>query len=102
MKDYVLAETAQTPLTLGELCRRCDLRADEVVELVEFGVIEPVQGRYPSDWRFTTGALVRVRRALRLQQDLQMNHAGVALALDLIEELRLLRARLHALDPDEY
>lgn len=100
MKDYILAEIPPSSLTLRELCRIFDLRADEVVELVEFGVIEPAHGRYPSDWRFSTVALLRLRRALRLQHDLRMDHAGVALALDLIDEVHTLRRRLRALDPD--
>lgn len=100
MKDYVLAEIPSSTLSLRELCRIFDLRADEVVELVEFGVIEPVRGRYPSDWRFGEVSLVRLRRALRLQHDLRMDHAGVALALDLIDEVHILRRRLRALDPD--
>ncbi len=102
MKDYLLAEHAQAQLTLGELCRVFDLHADEVVELVEFGVIEPARGRRPSEWRFSATTLVRARRALRLQRDLQLNHAGLALALDLLEEVQSLRRRLRALDPDEF
>ncbi len=100
MKDYILAEIPPSSLTLRELCRIFDLHADEVVELVEFGVIEPTHGRYPSDWRFGTVALLRLRRALRLQHDLRMDHAGVALALDLLDEVHTLRRRLRALDPD--
>lgn len=100
MKDYVLAEIPSSSLSLRELCRIFDLRADEVVELVEFGVIEPTRGRYPSDWRFGTVALLRLRRALRLQHDFHMGHAGVAMALDLIDEVQSLRRRLRVLDPD--
>jgi chaperone modulatory protein CbpM len=37
---------------------------------------------------------VRVRSALRLQRDLGVNLAGIALALDLMEELESLRAEL--------
>ena len=102
MKDYVLAEHAQALVTLRELCRVFDLHADDVVELVEFGVIEPARGRRPSEWRFSAGTLVRVRRALRLQHDLQLNYAGLALALDLLEEVQALRTRLRVLDPEEF
>lgn len=100
MKDYMIAEIPPSSLPLRELCRVFDLRADEVVDLVEFGVIEPTRGRYPSDWHFSAAALMRLRRALRLQHDFRMNHAGVALALDLLDEIHYLRRRLRALDPD--
>ncbi len=36
----------------------------------------------------------RVRCAMRLTRDLGVNYAGAALALDLLDELDLLRARL--------
>jgi chaperone modulatory protein CbpM len=38
--------------------------------------------------------VVRVRSALRLQRDLGVNLAGIALALDLMEELEDLRSQL--------
>jgi chaperone modulatory protein CbpM len=40
----------------------------------------------------------RVEIALRLQRDLQVNLAGAALALDLLEETQRLRARLQSLE----
>lgn len=80
-------------LTLAELCRACAVTEAEVVALVEEGAIEPV-GRSPARWRFAGASLRRVRLALHLQQDLGVNVAGAALALDLIDELEALRARL--------
>ena len=87
-----------SPVSLGELCRVFDVHADYVIELVDVGVIEPMAGRRPSDWRFPAHALVRMRRALRLHHDLAVEPAGAALALDLIEEVRRLRVRVRALE----
>lgn len=84
-------------LSLADLCRACQLPAERVFELVQEGVIEPV-GRDPARWRFQGISVRRVRCALRLEQDLGINVAGVALALDLLEELERLRARLRRLD----
>ena len=95
MSGEVVEEEVE--LTLGELCRACDLTAEKVLELIEYGVIEP-QGRRPSQWRFRGVSLRRVRRARRLQQDLGVNIAGVALALDLLDELERLQRRLHRLE----
>jgi chaperone modulatory protein CbpM len=80
-------------LTLGELCRTCQLPAERVYELVEEGIIEPL-GREPAGWRFRWTSVRRVRCALRLEHDLGVNLAGAALALDLLEELNRVRARL--------
>jgi chaperone modulatory protein CbpM len=83
-------------LTLGELCRTCQLPAERVFELVEEGIIEPL-GREPAGWRFRWTSVRRVRCAMRLEHDLGVNPAGAALALDLLEELNRLRARLRRL-----
>jgi chaperone modulatory protein CbpM len=85
-------------VSLGELCRVFDVHADYVIELVEVGVVEPLEGRRPSEWRFPAHSIVRMRRALRLSHDLAVEPAGAALALDLIEEVRALRARVRALE----
>ncbi|MEQ1637966.1 MAG: chaperone modulator CbpM [Methylococcales bacterium] len=80
-------------LTLGELCRACGAHADWIISLVEESIIEP-HGNEIRTWRFSGVSLVRARSALRLQRDLGVNLAGIALALDLLEELDSLRAQI--------
>ncbi|MDD5322037.1 MAG: chaperone modulator CbpM [Methylococcales bacterium] len=80
-------------LSLGQLCRACGVHADWVISLVEESIIEP-QGEEIRLWRFSGASLVRARSALRLQRDLGINLAGIALALDLMEELESLRAQM--------
>ncbi len=82
-------------LTLEQLCQACGVHADWVISLVEESIIEP-QGTEIRMWRFSGASLVRVRSALRLQRDLGVNLAGIALALDLLEELEELRSQLEA------
>lgn len=94
LSGEVLEEDVQ--LTLSELCRACQLSAERIIELAEEGVIEP-EGREPERWRFRGVSVRRVRCAVRLERDLGVNTAGVALALDLLEELEALRARLQRL-----
>lgn len=88
------------PLSLGEICRACGLQADYVIDMVQVGVVEPIEGRHPADWRFHPHAIIRVRRALRLRRDLAVDLGGAALVLDLIEEVRELRQRVQALEGD--
>ncbi|MFU8787380.1 MAG: chaperone modulator CbpM [Methylobacter sp.] len=80
-------------LTLEQLCHACDVHADWVISLVEESIIEP-QGNEMHRWRFSGVSQVRVRSALRLHRDLGVNLAGIALALDLMEELDALREQL--------
>lgn len=80
-------------LTMRQLCDACSVRADYIVELVDEGFIEPI-GTENSHWCFSGVSITRVKKARRLQKDLGINLAGVALAVDLIEEIENLRARL--------
>lgn len=81
----------ETTFTISEFCRA--IRSDDrfVLELVDQGIIDPL-GK-PGDWRFHGEALLRARRARRLMHDLGVNLPGVALALDLLDELEELRRR---------
>jgi chaperone modulatory protein CbpM len=81
-------------LTLGQLCRACGTHADWIISLVEESIIEP-QGAEITLWRFSGVSLVRARSALRLQRDLGLNLAGIALVFDLMEELEKLRNQLN-------
>ena len=80
-------------MSTAELCRACELSAEQVFELVEYGVVEPLDSR-PEHWRFLGICVRRVHRAKRLQRDLGVNLAGAALALDLLDELEHLRERV--------
>ncbi|MCG6872897.1 MAG: chaperone modulator CbpM [Gammaproteobacteria bacterium] len=88
----------QTELSLGDLCRACSQHEDWVRELVAEGVLDPIGGDH-RQWRFPAEALQRAHIAMRLQRDLDINLPGVALVLDLLEELDQARARLHRIEP---
>lgn len=75
---------------LEEFCQLTELHVERVVEIVELGIVEPV-ARAPGDWRFDTRAVVRARRALRLHRDLQIDWSGIALALQLLDDVEHLQ-----------
>ncbi len=81
-------------LTLGQLCRACGAPADWIISLVEESIIEP-HGHEIRTWRFSNISLIRARSALRLQHDLGVNLPGIALVLDLREELERLRTSVN-------
>jgi chaperone modulatory protein CbpM len=83
----------QVEMTLAEVSRSCAVHAQYIIEMVDEGVLAPI-GREPRAWRFTGAEVRRATIAVRLQRDLGVNLAGVALALDLLDELNGLRARI--------
>jgi len=79
--------------TLVELCRVCGADERELTAWVAEGVLEP-EGESASAWRFSGASLRRAQRAVNLARDLEINASGIALALDLLDEIESLRARL--------
>jgi chaperone modulatory protein CbpM len=82
-------------LTVKDLSRMCAVDERHIVEFVEEGVLHVVEIK-STEWYFRGEALRRTRLALRLERDLELNLAGVALALELMEELERLRRELQA------
>lgn len=91
MTPEVLDESVE--LTLVEFCRASRAETQQVQVWVLEGVLTP-RGAAPQEWRFTVDALRRARIARRLTQDLELNASGVALALDLMDEIEALKASL--------
>ena len=77
-------------LSVSDLRRLIAVEERHVIEWVEEGVISVIE-MDAAEWRFSGAQLRRARIALRLERDLGVNAAGVALALELLEELRELR-----------
>jgi len=92
----------QTSLTLVEICQSCHAPAETIIRLIEHGIISPIQGEKSKQWRFHQSALILADKALRLKRDLGINMAGVALALELLDEIDALRKRLDHLNPPDF
>lgn len=83
-------------ITLEMLAGLCAVETRWVVELVEQGALEPLDPAQ-SQWEFSAVVLKRVRTAAHLHHDLELNPAGIALALDLLDQIEDLRAQLNML-----
>ncbi len=84
------------PKTLMQLCNEYTVQTEWIVSLVDEGILSP-QGKKPEQWLFPGNSCYRISIVVRLQRDLGVNLAGAALALDLLEELQILRQRLQEL-----
>jgi len=87
-------------LTLEELARACNVEPDWVVRRVQAGILGGQPAVQITEWRFRSSDLLRARRLLRVEQDFDANEDVAALVVDLTEEVRRLRARLHTLGLD--
>jgi chaperone modulatory protein CbpM len=87
----------QNSITLEELMQACSCDNDWITDLANEGILEPI-GEEKEQWCFSYISLHRALSAKRLQQDLGINIAGVALALELINEVDELKAQIKRLD----
>ena len=94
VRGEVLSE--ELDLDLATLVRCCQLQQDELIAMVDAGLLEP-RGERPSMWRFSGLDLKRARAVHRLTQDLGVNLEGAALILDLLEERAALNSRMRML-----
>ncbi|MBW7470925.1 chaperone modulator CbpM [Marinobacter sp. M216] len=101
----------QATFTLREICERGDCHAELVLKMVSYGIIEPVGAltqEQDRQWEFDLAALLRLQKAMRLQRDLKMNLPGLAMSLELLDEVETmrreigrLRQQLGQLSPDQ-
>lgn len=87
----------QMTISLSQLCRLSSLPAESILEMMEYGVIEP-QKTSTEKYLFRGDSVSRLRCAQRLKNDLGVNTAGAALALDLLQEMDRMRMRLRRLE----
>ena len=84
-----------TEVSVADLCRMFAVEEQHIVELVHEGVLGTQNTVLieidKTEWRFHGTEVRRARIALRLERDLGINVPGVALVLELLEELEQLR-----------
>ena len=80
-------------MSIVEISQATRAPEDLIMSWVSEGVLSPV-GSSPEDWRFSGESLKRAKTAARLTHDLELNTPGVALALDLLDEISRLRNQL--------
>ena len=80
-------------MSIVELSHASRTPQEMIMSWVTEGVLSP-SGSSPEDWRFGGDSLRRAKTAAHLTHDLELNIAGVAIALDLLDEIAELRTRI--------
>jgi chaperone modulatory protein CbpM len=87
----------ESALSLDELARACQVEPDWVVRHVEAGVLGDEGAVQVATVQFRSVDLDRARRLLSVERDFDANEDLAGLVIDLADEVRRLRARLHVL-----
>ena len=88
-------------LTLEQLAQACNRTAQWLTSRVHAGVLTPTacasaEEVQSEQWRFSSAAVVRARRVSELERCFDADPQLAALTVDLMEEVALLRNRLHS------
>jgi len=101
--DFFIVEIehSNSLFTLSEVCERCGAPAEIIIEMVEYGIISPIaapiSAQPKSHWQFNVSALTRLHRAQRLRVDLELDLPGLALSLELLDEIDGLKQQIASL-----
>jgi chaperone modulatory protein CbpM len=96
METVIMASQLRITVCSNDICQRVQISEQDLIDIVSLGIIEP-QDRKASEWQFDDAVLAEIARATRLRRDLEINWEGVALALELLDEVQALRRENHAL-----
>ncbi len=73
-------------VSLSELCQLECIESEIIIEIVEYGIVEPIEGSDTPDWVFETSSVHWIKKAVRLYQDLEIDWVAVALVIDLMQQ----------------
>ena len=94
--DAIIIDETQT-FSIEELSSSSQVEVSLIIEMVDYGLLEP-EGAHPEQWLFSSDDLKRSQKALHLKDDLEVNFPGIALVLDLLDEVQELRQELEQLE----
>lgn len=92
----VITAEVDPELTLEEICNACQVEPEFIQQLIDYGVIEPKE--LSQGLSFGAEHLYRVKRAVHLHRDLEINMAGIALILEMLEQMESMQNRLDWLE----
>ena len=82
--------TTVMTFTVEQVCQATELPRSELLHIVELGIVSPA-GRSDADWQFDTQMLAMIRRAWRLHRQLEVDWPGIALAMQLLQQVETLQ-----------
>ena len=80
----------QSTLSFEEICCATNTTSDWLIQLIEYHIIFP-EGSTKTNWQFDALCLKRASLAARFYHDLEINLQGVAVLLDMLEEIETLK-----------
>jgi chaperone modulatory protein CbpM len=72
-------------MPLEELCLSADISQEAIIEVVEYGIVTPVEGETLSEWVFDLESAHWIKKAIKLSQQLQIDWVATAMVIELLK-----------------
>ena len=73
-------------ITVSELCEAEAIDETLIVQVVEYGIAEPLAGENSQDWIFDPGSVHWLKKAVRLYHELEIDWVAVAMVIELLKQ----------------
>jgi chaperone modulatory protein CbpM len=91
-------------IPIDELCENEGIDKDIIIEVVEYGIAQPISNTEYTQWIFDLDSAHWIKKAVKLNQQLLIDWVAISLVIDLMKEKeklkqenRLLKTRLSRL-----
>lgn len=87
----VIISEVNPQLNVEELCHCASINENVLYELVEHSIAVPNTGVHAHEWLFNAAVVNVVKKATRIRRDLAVDWAGIALVLNLLDDIEDLK-----------
>jgi chaperone modulatory protein CbpM len=73
-------------ISMSELCQANNISRELLIEVVDYGIAEPIAGNNQDEWVFDTSDIHWLKKAIRLNRDMEIEWVAVAMVIDLLKQ----------------
>ncbi|GAA0859312.1 chaperone modulator CbpM [Aliiglaciecola litoralis] len=84
-------------ISFAELCQSEQLNQEVIIDVVEYGIAQPISGNHAQEWIFDTGSVHWLKKAVRLHYELEIDWVAVAVIVDLLKQQETLKSKIETL-----
>jgi len=81
-----MTNTISLTVSLSELCHKEGVQHDTIVEIVEYGIAEPIQNTELSEWTFDLETAYWIKKALQINSELHLDWVATSMIVSLIRQ----------------
>jgi chaperone modulatory protein CbpM len=86
-----MTQLAILHINFEELCQSVSISEAMILQLIEHGIVTPIQGNIPTEWLFNVATVSVAKKAARIHLELAIDWASIPLVLDLLTEIEALQ-----------